>query len=65
MYYYFLNLISEVSAKKNSRPEKRQGGGGYGYYKNLNVDHRDVQKARVYRQPNMKKYGRDRRQFAR
>lgn len=58
----------EVSVKKNSRPEKRKGGGGYGHYKNFNNagGSRDVRKASTYRQPNKgRKGGPDRRQFSR
>lgn len=59
----------EVSAnKKNSRPEKRKGGGGYGQYKNMNNPggNREVRRAAIYRQPNKRKGGQpDRRQFAR
>lgn len=63
--FFSLMFFLEVSAKKASRPEKRKGGGGYGYYKNMNNfgGSRDVRKANVYRQP--KRSGQDRRQFAR
>ncbi|KAB0797374.1 hypothetical protein PPYR_08368 [Photinus pyralis] len=57
-----------VSYKKHDRPSKRTGGGGFGYYKNMNSFGSDS-KTKVYRQP-VKKGGRssggpDRRQFSR
>lgn len=57
---------TEVSATKGNRPEKRKGGGGYGYYKNMNnsSDNRD-RKTNVYRQPKRKRSGPDARQFSR
>ncbi|CAH0553443.1 unnamed protein product [Brassicogethes aeneus] len=55
----------KVSAKKAERPAKRNGGGGFGYYKNMNSGpDRGRQKTNVYRQPKQKS-GPDRRQFAR
>lgn len=55
-----------VSAKKIKRPEKtRKGGGGFGYYKNMNsVQEKTFKKNKIYRQPKGKS-GPERRQFAR
>ncbi|CAG9861776.1 unnamed protein product [Phyllotreta striolata] len=60
----------KVSAKKAERPEKnRKGGGGFGFYKNMNsMGSRDYKKNTVYRQPkpNYKGKGGDgKRQFSR
>ncbi|KAJ8984733.1 hypothetical protein NQ317_004998 [Molorchus minor] len=43
----------KVSAKKADRPERnRKGGGGFGYYKNMNsMDNKGYKKNVVYRQP--------------
>ncbi|XP_060535915.1 probable ATP-dependent RNA helicase pitchoune [Cylas formicarius] len=56
-----------VSAKKVKRLEKtRKGGGGFGYYKNMNsLSESGVRKNVIYRQQGKKKGGRDRRQFSR
>nr|CAH7728302.1 unnamed protein product [Callosobruchus chinensis] len=56
----------KVAAKKAERPEKkRKGGGGFGYYKNMNdMDRKHQKKNLVYRQPR-KKFGPDNRQFSR
>lgn len=55
----------KVSAKKSTFPSKRTGGGGYGYYKNMNntTAQRDIHKSKVYRQNSGG--GKDRRQFSR
>ncbi|KAG5883419.1 hypothetical protein JTB14_005630 [Gonioctena quinquepunctata] len=56
-----------VSVKKTNKLEKaRRGGGGFGYYKNMNsVDSKTYKKNTVYRQPQgNKKFG-ERRQFSR
>ncbi|XP_066147275.1 probable ATP-dependent RNA helicase pitchoune isoform X2 [Euwallacea fornicatus] len=55
-----------VSAKKAERPEKkRKGGGGFGYFKNLNsMGDKSYKKNVVYRQPR-KKGSSDKRQFVR
>ncbi|XP_066252520.1 probable ATP-dependent RNA helicase pitchoune isoform X2 [Euwallacea similis] len=55
-----------VSAKKAERPEKkRKGGGGFGYFKNLNsMSDKVYKKNMVYRQPR-RKGGSDKRQFVR
>jgi len=55
-------MESEVHSSKGSRPRKRKGGGGYGYFNTLNSS-RKVHKSKVYRQPS-KKEG-DTRQFTR
>ncbi|XP_019892977.1 probable ATP-dependent RNA helicase pitchoune [Musca domestica] len=39
----------KVGAAKRARPEKRVGGGGFGYYKNLN---KDDKKQRIFKQVN-------------
>ncbi|KAJ8961642.1 hypothetical protein NQ314_005894 [Rhamnusium bicolor] len=56
----------KVSAKRAERPEKkRKGGGGFGYYKNMNsMDNKNLKKNTVYRQPK-RKAGPDKRQFSR
>ncbi|XP_044258554.1 probable ATP-dependent RNA helicase pitchoune [Tribolium madens] len=55
----------KVSVKKSERPSKRKGGGGFGYYKNLNsMPNKDYKKNVVYRQPK-RKGGSDKRQFSR
>lgn len=56
----------KVSAKKAERPErKRKGGGGFGFYKNMNrMDNKSVKKNVIYRQPR-RKSGPDSRQFSR
>ncbi|XP_044728338.1 probable ATP-dependent RNA helicase pitchoune isoform X2 [Chrysoperla carnea] len=54
----------KVGFKKNDRPRKRTGGGGYGYYKNLNAPaggKKEVEKAKFFRQPKNK----GNRQFSR
>lgn len=55
----------KISAKKSERPEKkRKGGGGFGYFKNMNsMNEKSVRKNTVYRTPKNK--GGERRQFAR
>lgn len=61
----------KVSAKKSNFPTKRTGGGGYGYYKNMNntTGQRDIHRSKVYRQSKSGGGGggggRDRRQFSR
>ncbi|XP_074033505.1 probable ATP-dependent RNA helicase pitchoune [Leptinotarsa decemlineata] len=56
----------KVSVKKGERPEKRTGGGGFGYYKNMNsVDSKTFRKNTVYRQIQKKRPNGERRQFAR
>lgn len=63
-----LSVVSQTA--KTNRPSKRQGGGGFGYFKSMNSStggKRD-DKTRTYRQPKPKpKYAgkRDTRQFAR
>ncbi|EEZ98368.1 probable ATP-dependent RNA helicase pitchoune [Tribolium castaneum] len=55
----------KVTVKKSERPSKRKGGGGFGYYKNLNaMPSKDYKKNVVYRQPK-RKGGSDKRQFSR
>lgn len=56
----------KVSVKKTERPEKkRKGGGGFGYYKNMqHMDNKSVKKNVVYRQPK-RRSGPDSRQFSR
>ncbi|XP_018579590.1 probable ATP-dependent RNA helicase pitchoune [Anoplophora glabripennis] len=56
----------KVSAKKAERPEKkRKGGGGFGFYKNMNqTNSKNFKKNTVYRQPR-KRGGPDSRQFSR
>ncbi|KAL1506777.1 hypothetical protein ABEB36_006078 [Hypothenemus hampei] len=55
-----------VSAKKGERPEKkRKGGGGFGYFRNINsMSDKAKKKNTVYRQPH-KVGSSDRRQFVR
>lgn len=55
----------KVGVSKNSRPRKRLGGGGYGYFKSMNNPNSDkqVQRAKTFRQ--MQKRGKDNRQFVR
>ncbi|KAK5650445.1 hypothetical protein RI129_001474 [Pyrocoelia pectoralis] len=53
-----------VSYKKHDRPSKRTGGGGFGFYKNMN-SFGSNNKTKVYRQPTKKSGGSDRRQFSR
>lgn len=57
-------FILEVYGKKeNNKPEKRKGGGGYGYFKNMNNTAAvNLRKTKIYRQPVSK---RDNRQFSR
>lgn len=40
-----------VSSKKQDRPRKRTGGGGYGYFKNMNKTGNEVKRAKIFRQP--------------
>lgn len=40
------------------RPEKRIGGGGYGYYKNMNNDERKPRSFKSVDSKNMKKFTR-------
>ncbi|XP_057658313.1 probable ATP-dependent RNA helicase pitchoune [Diorhabda carinulata] len=56
----------KVSSKKQERPEKkRKGGGGFGFYKNMNsMDSKNFKKNTVYRQPKSKNESK-RRQFSR
>lgn len=58
----------KVSAKKAERPDKkRTGGGGFGFYKNMNsMGSKEFKKNTVYRQPKPKnRGGPERRQFSR
>ncbi|KAJ8945866.1 hypothetical protein NQ318_002705 [Aromia moschata] len=67
---HHLKTIFDVNtldlAKVAASPEKnRKGGGGFGYYKNMNsVDDKTFKKNVVYRQPK-RKAGPDKRQFTR
>lgn len=58
-----------VTGKKDDRPRKRTGGGGYGHFKNLNTPGSGFKrddKTKVYRQPKPGQAGRsDKRQFTR
>ncbi|XP_017881944.1 probable ATP-dependent RNA helicase pitchoune [Ceratina calcarata] len=55
----------KVGVSKNSRPRKRIGGGGYGYFKNVNNPNSEKQlkRSKSFRQVN--KRDKDNRQFAR
>ncbi|KAI4495036.1 hypothetical protein M0804_001237 [Polistes exclamans] len=55
----------KVGASKDSRPRKRLGGGGYGFYKNMNNPNasRQLQRTKTFRQ--VGKRGKDNRQFSR
>ncbi|KOC58877.1 putative ATP-dependent RNA helicase pitchoune, partial [Habropoda laboriosa] len=55
----------KVGTSKNARPRKRLGGGGYGYFKNMNNTNseRQINRSKTFRQVN--KRGKDSRQFAR
>ncbi|CAK9829831.1 Probable ATP-dependent RNA helicase pitchoune [Anthophora retusa] len=55
----------KVGTSKNARPRKRLGGGGYGYFKNMNNSNSDKQlnRTKTFRQVN--KRGKDQRQFSR
>ncbi|XP_076238876.1 putative ATP-dependent RNA helicase pitchoune [Calliopsis andreniformis] len=55
----------KVGVSKNSRPRKRLGGGGYGYFKNMNNSgsEKQLQRSKTFRQ--VQKRGRDNRQFVR
>ncbi|KAK9875062.1 hypothetical protein WA026_005862 [Henosepilachna vigintioctopunctata] len=53
----------KVNTDKSIRPEKRRGGGGYGYYKDLNkFDDKKKKTSVVYKQPKRKSKGPNRRQ---
>lgn len=56
----------KVSANKSERPNKRKGGGGYGYFKNMNntCAKRTLNKTTIFRQKTKSK-GNDKRQFSR
>lgn len=55
----------KVGASKDSRPRKRLGGGGYGFFKNMNNPSasRQLQRTKTFRQ--VGKRGKDNRQFSR
>ncbi|XP_047349060.1 probable ATP-dependent RNA helicase pitchoune isoform X1 [Vespa velutina] len=55
----------KVGASKDSRPRKRLGGGGYGFFKNMNNPNasRQLQRTKTFRQ--VGKRGKDNRQFTR
>ncbi|CAK9820551.1 Probable ATP-dependent RNA helicase pitchoune [Anthophora plagiata] len=55
----------KVGTSKNARPRKRLGGGGYGYFKNMNNSNSEKQlnRTKTFRQVN--KRGKDERQFSR
>ncbi|XP_043490041.1 probable ATP-dependent RNA helicase pitchoune [Polistes fuscatus] len=55
----------KVGASKDSRPRKRLGGGGYGFFKNMNNPNasRQLQRTKTFRQ--VGKRGKDNRQFSR
>ncbi|KAF7274676.1 hypothetical protein GWI33_012657 [Rhynchophorus ferrugineus] len=45
----------DLHVSSGKRPEKRKGGGGFGYYKNLNsMSEKEAKKNLVYRQPKKK-----------
>lgn len=56
----------KVHAKKSNRPSKKNGGGGYGYFKNMNntSGFKTMKKTTIYRQKSKTK-GPDNRQFSR
>ncbi|XP_046740323.1 probable ATP-dependent RNA helicase pitchoune [Diprion similis] len=57
----------KVGISKDSRPRKRQGGGGYGHFKNMNANpsgRRQVDRSKTFRQSGNRGKS-DRRQFAR
>ncbi|XP_012271465.1 probable ATP-dependent RNA helicase pitchoune [Orussus abietinus] len=55
----------KVGVSKKSRPRKRLGGGGYGYFKNMNNTNaeREIKRSKTYRQ--VGKSSDDKRQFSR
>ncbi|KAK0178767.1 hypothetical protein PV327_007624 [Microctonus hyperodae] len=55
----------KVGVSKNSRPRKRLGGGGYGYFKNMNNPNgeREIERSKTFRQVGKRKN--DQRQFSR
>ncbi|XP_015590062.1 probable ATP-dependent RNA helicase pitchoune [Cephus cinctus] len=55
----------KVGVSKDSRPRKRLGGGGYGYFKSMNNSSggRQIERSKTFRQ--VGKRGKDKRQFAR
>ncbi|CAK9795910.1 Probable ATP-dependent RNA helicase pitchoune [Anthophora quadrimaculata] len=55
----------KVGTSKNARPRKRLGGGGYGYFKNMNnsSSEKQLNRTKTFRQVN--KRGKDQRQFSR
>ncbi|KAI4488527.1 hypothetical protein M0802_011530 [Mischocyttarus mexicanus] len=54
-----------VGASKDSRPRKRLGGGGYGYFKNMNNPNASQQMHRTKTFRQVGKRGKDNRQFSR
>lgn len=65
-----LTLFVVAQTAKTNRPTKRQGGGGFGYFKSMNDERakraKQDDKTRIYRQPKPKYSGkRDARQFSR
>ncbi|XP_014218494.1 probable ATP-dependent RNA helicase pitchoune [Copidosoma floridanum] len=62
------NVDLKVGVGKDSRPRKRLGGGGYGYFKNLNAESgavKRVQRTKTFRQVGKPYNKNDRRQFSR
>ncbi|XP_043255867.1 probable ATP-dependent RNA helicase pitchoune isoform X1 [Colletes gigas] len=55
----------KVGLSKNSRPRKRLGGGGYGYFKNMNNPNLEKQPQRRMIFQQKKKHQKDNRQFVR
>lgn len=55
----------KVGVSKESRPRKRLGGGGYGYFKNMNNPNagRQIERSKTFRQVGNR--SKDKRQFAR
>ena len=63
--FSLIHFNTEVGVNKNTRPRKKQGGGGYGYFKNMNNSGgaNQMHRSKVYRQAGNR--GKDGRQFAR
>lgn len=55
----FLNwYILDVGGVKSDRPRKRGGGGGYGFFKNMNNPNKHDRKSIMYKQPKKSHAGR-------
>lgn len=52
-----LKLTEVAESERRERPHKRNGGGGYGYYKNMNKSgvQKDLSRTKIYKHKNRNK----------